>query len=495
MSDNEQEVAAESPIQERARLDKEDLKMMQTTGEKTMDEDHKDTMQCVALFLNSQVAKSEKAIQSKYGKTLIHTHGTAVLAVLRAVLTFDQNDIDFAMDALKSVVEASSALRKEQSLMSSFSGMIFGGSQKGKFGHLKSMNRLQKHAEVIYAESYLLKALLSLLTEGNMVTFVKEGLAIRQSYQIFKSCYKFLNNIVKEEGRDGLKKNGIDSHFISAVYLGMGSFNLMLSILPSKLLRVFEVIGFGGHRDFGMQCLALCANWQMDTKSPITKGIKQKEAVNFFSESMPVEDHPGTRRFICDIMLTMYHVLLSTMIQLPGCNIPKASQMINKNLEKYPESFMYFIFKGKVSQAARRLEDAISEFNTVIDKQKDWRQLAHVCFWDIGLSYGALGEWTKAGEYFDTLFKENKWSPAIYMYLKAVMLYTADPVKNIKEVEEMMTKVPTLLKKVAGKSIPLEVLYFNCRNSLQGNQENSLFKISVCCSQLTRSCTCGMDST
>jgi lipopolysaccharide biosynthesis regulator YciM len=145
------------------------------------------------------------------------------------------------------------------------------------------------------------------------------------------------------------------------------------------------------------------------------------------------------------------------MIQLPGCNIPKATEMINKNLTQFPDSFIYFMFKGKVSQSARQLEDSIKEFNTVVEKQNDWRQLAHVCFWDIGLCYAALGQWTKSAEYFEILYKENKWSPAIYLYLNAVMLYTADPVKNAKTVEEMMTKVPTLMKKVAGKSVPLEV--------------------------------------
>jgi tetratricopeptide (TPR) repeat protein len=457
MSDNE----AESPIHQRTSLDKDDIKTMQKTGEQTMDDDHNNTIECVAMFLNSQVTKSEQAMQIKYGKTLIHTHGTAVLAVLKAVMTFDQSDIDFAMETLRSVVDTSSALRKEQSMMSSFSGMIFRGGTKGKYGHLKTMSRLQKHAEVTYAESYLLKALLSLLTEGNMVTFMKEGLAIRQSYQIFKTCYKFLASIVKEEGKEGLKKNGIDSHFISAVYLGMGGFNLMLSILPEKLLRIFEVIGFSGHRDFGMQCLTLGAHWTMDTKSPNIKGLKKKEALDFFSDSIPVEVIPGTRRFMCDIMLTMYHVLLSTMIQLPGCNIPKAAEMIDKSLKKFPDSFIYLIFKGKVSQSRKQLEDSIKEFNTVVEIQKDWRQLAHVCFWDIGLSYAALGEWEKSAEYFDILHRENKWSPAIYIYLKAVMLYTANSVKHATDVEEMMTKVPTLTKKVAGKSVPLEVLIFD----------------------------------
>lgn len=360
------------------------------------------------------------------------------------------------MDALKNTVEAASFLRKEQSFINSFSGMMFGG-QKSKFANLQGMTRLERHAEVTFAEAHLLKALLSLITDSNMVAFLKEGLAIRQSYNIFKTCYKFLVSLSKN-GTQALIQNGVDSHFITSVYLGLGGFNLMLSILPARVLRIFEIIGFAGHRDFGMKCLALGANWPATIHpASVNNKKKTKEVVNFFSDEIPVESGPGTRKFMCDLLLSTYHVFLSTMIQLPGCNIPLATQMIQKNLNEHPQSFLYLIFKGNVSKSQRNLEQAIKEFNTVIDVQKDWRQLVHVCFWDIGICSAALGEWEKAAGYFDTLYLENKWSSSIYLYFKAVFLYTADKEKHKKQVGEMLKLVPTLTKKVAGKSIPLEV--------------------------------------
>jgi Protein of unknown function (DUF3808) len=102
-----------------------------------------------------------------------------------------------------------------------------------------------------------------------MVGFVREGLAIRQSYSIFKSCYKYLAWLLKEQTENKTAKTtdpnsdilgvfeeaGVDIHFIQSVYVGMGSFNLILSTIPARLLRIFEMIGFGGHRIFGMKCL------------------------------------------------------------------------------------------------------------------------------------------------------------------------------------------------------------------------------------------------
>lgn len=216
------------------------------------------------------------------------------------------------------------------------------------------------------------------------------------------------------------------------------------------------MIGFGGHRDFGMQCLALGASWPVQDICA-SDARKDKVAVNFFQSGLMVEKEPGTRRFLCDMMLSSYHIIMSTMIQLPGCNFPLATKMVAASISIHPDSFLYLIFQGKISQAERNIEKSIDELKKVVQVQKDWRQLAHVCFWDIGICYAAIAKWADAASYFDILYKENKWSKSIYLYLKACMLYTDDPKKNQKEVSEMMKQVPKYLKKVAGKSIPLEV--------------------------------------
>lgn len=454
------------------KADKNDFKSMDSSDDK-IESDVQEVVSAIRLFLDSRVNEAENECYNKYSKSLIHTHGTSVLGVLKAIMTFDEKDIDFAMESLKYDVEASSYLRKEQSMLSSFSGMFY-GAQKSKNDMIKTMTLQQKHAEVTYAESYLLKAILSILTESGMVTFMKEGLAIRHSYNIYKTCYKYLQSALKEEGEKWLSEN-VDNRFITSVYLGVGCFNLILSILPSKLLKLFEMIGFGGHRDFGMQCLSLGAAWSIketlnENKMPKSintlkmKSFKKKEATNFFVGGLKCEEEPGSRRFLCEIMLYSYHIFLSTMVQLPNCNFPLSERQLGKSLEKHPNSFLYLIFQGKVllinkvSQAERKIEKSIDEFKRVVQVQKDWRQLAHVCFWDIGISFGIIQQYEEAASYFDILLKENKWSKAIYSYLKGVMLYTADKEKHHAVIVESLSEIPNLVKKVAGKSLPLEVL-------------------------------------
>lgn len=335
---------------------------------------------------------------------------------------------------------------------------------------LKSMNRIQKHAEITYAEAYLIKAILFLITDPNMVGFVREGLAIRQSYATYKACYKYLASIVKEiqmqditsdvslTVSEALQKAGVDEHFIQSIYLGMGSFNLILSTIPSRLLRLFEFMGFGGNRGFGLKCLEIGANWPLSIETiDLTKTKKKrKECINFFPKGQAHLKGPGTRRFLCDLNLMLYHIALPSMIQIPGCNMPLARKILSENLASIPESFLYLFFEAKSLQAGGNPKGANEVLNKVVNVARDWRQLSHVCFWDMGMCYIALGDWENAANVFSILYEENKWSKAVYLYLKAICLYTLDEKKYLSTVTAMLKEVPTLCKKVAGKSIPLE---------------------------------------
>lgn len=68
--------------------------------------------------------------------------------MLKALMTFDKIDINYAVDSMKNNIEVSSSLRKEQSMTSTLSSMFFGGSQKSKISFIKGMNKVERHAEV-----------------------------------------------------------------------------------------------------------------------------------------------------------------------------------------------------------------------------------------------------------------------------------------------------------------------------------------------------------
>lgn len=458
-----EEIKATQEVKSTQRiLDKKDFKIIKENGIKNWKEEEKEVVAAIELFINSKVKQAEDMLLKKYGLTLLHTHGLGVLATLKGLMTFDPQDIAYAMDSMKNTANASSALRKEASLISSFSGMLFGGAQKNRIAVISSMTFMERQVELCHAESYLLKALLSILTDSNFTTFLKEGLAIRQSYATYKSCYKFLAKTFAQGGTAALLENKVDSVFITGVYMGIGGFNLILSLLPERLLKIFEFIGFSGQLEFGMQCLAIGGVWPLNellvaTNRPTPKKrLKQKKAIDFYSDELPKETGCGTRKFMCETILHIYHVVIAGMIPVPACNIPIARSMADRGLSEYPESFLFLMVRGKISQTQRELSQAVTQLQRVIDVQKDWRQLAHVCFWEMGISYAAAGKYQEAADYFGILLAENEWSKGIYAYIRAVLLYEVDKVKHKAEIADLLHKVPTYMKKIAGKSIPLE---------------------------------------
>ncbi|KAH9270740.1 hypothetical protein BASA83_007102 [Batrachochytrium salamandrivorans] len=478
LHDGKEEPPAFTPL----KLDKAKLRQIVTSSISSFEQDMIDTQSAVSLFLNSRVKDAESFLCAKYCKTLPHTLGYGVVLSLKSLMTLDRQDIDAAMDALRITVEVSQALRVEQSIVGSLTGFVFGGGRGGKDGcHFLKMTRVQRHAEVVFAEAYLLQAVLSLLTDTNMVAFVREGLNIRQAYSIFRSGFRFLERVWEEEGPEGLVTHQIDQQFINAVYHGVGVFNLVMSVLPAKLTSIFEMIGFDGNREFGTRCLELGANWpENNSQSPISangvteKGTKSLGASNTLSKKNSGKNKKancaiafrfpngkpavtGVRTFLCDLSLHMYHIVLSSMIQMPGCNVPLSRRVLADNLKIYPDSFLYLVLQSRLMQSESRPDLAIIQLNRVIEMQKDWRQLAHICYWDLGMSYAALGKWKEASDCYKTMYEESTWSPAIYLYLQGVCLYMHDAQGCKKEIDDMLKRVPKLCKRVAGKSIPLEV--------------------------------------
>ncbi|RKO86983.1 outer membrane protein Iml2/Tetratricopeptide repeat protein 39, partial [Blyttiomyces helicus] len=392
----------------------------------------------VSLFLDSRFSEAERLLKARSYRSLYHTLGYGVIGTIKALLTFEPQDVDAAMDALKAATDMASACRKEQGFVAGLASMVTGAGRGGRDGsNLKNMTSLQRHAELAYAEAYLLKAVLSLVTDTNMVAFVREGLNIRSAYAIYKGCYKFLEKTFEDEGSEGLERGGIDEHFVSGVLLGQGGFNLVLSMMPPRVLRLFEMIGFSGDREFALTRLEMGGGWPPTYRAAAAGG-------------------KGLRKFMCDLMLLMYHVILSSMVQLPDCNIPFAKRILEESLKNHPESFLFRTLRGRLFQTECHADLAVTEYRRVISLQKEWRQLVHICVWDMATCEAAQGHWAEATACYTTLFEESRWSKAIYRYVQAVMLYASDPEKNRDKVGEMLKEVPKLTQKIAGKSIPLE---------------------------------------
>lgn len=270
---------------------------------------------------------------------------------------------------------------------------------------------------------------------------------------MYRSLYKYMEH-VKTEKAAGREVRELDSHFISGVNFGLGCFNLMLSMLPSSLLKLVEFIGFSSDRNFGLSLLESQGGWESFHKDPQQPLPEQSEI------------RSGLRRQFCDMVLITYHTVISTFIPIPDADQLFSERLIQYNLTKYPSGVFFLYFSGRSFATRGLLDEAVLQFRKTIDIQREWRQLQHICYWELGLLFLMKAEWESAHECFEILSQESNWSKATYTYFSAVSLYEqAQDMTNEEEKEKAMIKVaalmqsiPKLTKKIAGKSIPVEVI-------------------------------------
>ncbi|ORZ21113.1 hypothetical protein BCR42DRAFT_459188 [Absidia repens] len=423
------------------KLDDEGLK----TEDQLLYEDIQQVHKALANFYDSKILEAEKLLAGRDGVYV--SLGKAFILFLKSMMTFDERDVQLTLDALKNAIQLSGSLRKKDGWMDSISSMWH---QKNTNLSLQNMTTMERHAELIHAEAYLLKALVNIIHDESVVSFVREGFNIRNSYNTYITLEKYIKFVQQEaaKGKD-VKKYGLDEHFTSGVCLGVGTFNIILSMLPASVIKVVEFIGFSVDRAHGLQVLSSAGGWD---------DLNNADGIG---ANKPME---GLRRQLCDMVLILYNIVLADLVPLSHVNLPLAQRILAYNIERYPSGVFFLYFDGRRLANHGNLDQAKQQYQMAIDTQKDWKQLQHMCYWDLGVIAFIQKEWQLAYNIYSLLKSESNWSQAAYNYLMAVSLYMqattqAEEEKKsalLKEVQELMEKVPTSKKKMAGKSIPME---------------------------------------
>lgn len=69
----------------------------------------------------------------------------------------------------------------------------------------------------------------------------------------------------RDEGPEDIS---IDKNFRSGMELGVGACNLLLSLMPDRLLSVTEIFGYKGDREAGLQLLMKAGGWVKGEREP-----------------------------------------------------------------------------------------------------------------------------------------------------------------------------------------------------------------------------------
>ncbi|KAJ2755625.1 hypothetical protein H4S06_003398 [Coemansia sp. BCRC 34490] len=413
------------------------------------------------------------------------------------------------------------------------------GISRPEWHTLRGMTPTQRHAELVHAEAHLMRAMLNVAMGDGVMALLREGWSVRSAYSTYRNCYAF----IQDAHASG---DTVDDHFVSGTYFGMGVFNIILSMLPARLLRFIELVGFSADRALGIELLYIASGWRTDKHTAPLMRPPPASAASL---------HPcgyGLRSEFCSLVLQIYHVFLCSDLFLDYPNLPLVEAVLGTCLQQHPGGLMYMYFEGRLLMARTRLHDAIARYTSLVhqgegavqnmhlaaaiysdpsatsaaedqlvselsklnvgatdedgeaDESSDissssttgeppmafgeaggvaskssknvgeWRQLQYLGYWERSLCLIALGRWLEAAEGFNTLRKENNWNKAVYTYALACCLWehhllafdrmppedsddlSAKQRSLLQIVCNLMHKVPTLKRKVAGKSIPIE---------------------------------------
>lgn len=370
----------------------------------------------VDLFFNNKYDEAWEVLKPWVGSSMYHSLGNAVFHFLEAVLTFEQQSIQRASSALKTSIDLCNYYRKKNTISESIGKIV----KKTNYDHYTPE---EIHAELCYADSLLLKALLTFIEDETLVSFIKAGFKIRACFSSYKECSNILHT-----------RNWADEshkiHFESGVRMGVGAFNLLISHLPTRIIKLLEFIGFSGSKETGLKELHLGYS--------LTDGI---------------------RHILSVMALLTYHLIALYVLSHSDGDLEFCEEILKSQLKLYPDGVWFLYFKGRLEFMRGNVSESNNWYIRSWKSQNVWPQFHHLCFWELMWTNSVLLDWNETYKYASLLLKESKWSRTIYGYQKSCVLLMVDEEptqEQQKEIDTIMKNIPKWKQRVAGKSLPME---------------------------------------
>ncbi|CAI5442073.1 unnamed protein product [Caenorhabditis angaria] len=369
------------------------------------------------LFMNNKFELAEERMAELYDKSMYHSMGYTCILFIKAVMTVDKKDMEKAADACKVSCEVIDRFRQKRTISES----LFGASAKGK-----KMTDEELHGELCYAQILLIRAILTFFHDDNFASFIKGALSIRTCYQTYKYCERLMNepSIWVDRNRK------VREQFESGTRMGLGTFSLMLSTLPSKVLRLLEVVGFSGDKGAGMRDLHHVSAMTHTLYSPLAKMI-----------------------------LLTWHLVACFVLGTGQPDLRVCHQILPGLSIMWPNGAIMLFMKARLLLVSGDIDSAIHYFNKSIESQSVYRQFHHGCFWELLFAHSYQRRWSHSANYAKKLMEESKWSRCVYTYMLCIFFAADESCSESKRNETiavLASKVDGYRLKIAGKSIPVE---------------------------------------
>ncbi|KAJ1472934.1 hypothetical protein T484DRAFT_1838245 [Baffinella frigidus] len=154
----------------------------------------------------------------------------------------------------------------------------------------------------------------------------------------------------------------------------------------------------------------------------------------------------GLRGPSAAFLLLTYHVLLQAFLCLPDemhIHISKSESILENIFAQFKDSAVFLFIKGRLLRLQNRLPESTETFKCVavpvlrcsktgdncntsvctetfkkcVAVQQDWRQLQHLCAYEIGWNTFTQGDFPASVEQWKILQAESKWSKSFYSWM------------------------------------------------------------------------------
>ncbi|XP_052250371.1 tetratricopeptide repeat protein 39C-like [Dreissena polymorpha] len=390
-------------------------------------------------LLNNQFEESlQLFLKHKEESPLMHA-GYSFVFFMQGLMSFEEELMDKALKALE---ETEKKCEVSDGFVKSIRKKFSSKKKRDKMSQISVEERIQR--QIVVGDSLLYQAIL-VFTGQDIPSYIKGGWLLRKAWKIYEKIYKEVTGL-REKSK--LKKSGSKSsvsdvsttskgsegpidgndneipsevldRLQGAVNFGYGTFQICISMIPPKILKVIEFLGFEGDRDVGLQCLNFACN----------------------SDSMNAP--------LATLGLLWYHTVLRPFFALDGANgydagCIEAEALIEAKVDSFPSSCLFLFFRGRIHRLRKQTDLSLKMYSDAYKAAGGQKELELMCLYEIGWCSLMQLNWREGLKAFTRLRQETKWSKCYYTYMEAVCL---GGMGDINGAFQLFKQVPGLLKK------------------------------------------------
>ncbi|VDL90769.1 unnamed protein product [Schistocephalus solidus] len=443
----------------------------------------------LTLFLDNKFQEAKETAKSMIDQSIYHAVSYGTMLHLQAAATLEAADLKMATDYIRYAVKLCNKYRRRVTVTETFSK----ATSKQKAAFYAAYTEDQAHAELCYSESLLQLVFLMVLQDEKLSTLIRSSIKLRECYRCYRTCWKIHTN--KDWGNSPSR-----AAFDCGVHMGVGAFNLLLSLLPSRVLSLLEIVGFSGNRDVGLKLLREGAKIRDGVRDPLCTLIIL--VYDLYATQM-IGIQPERQLHISKD--DAWHPMLADAVGGEEASALTEARLMLDNWSSAASGSAIFLFlAGRLELLSANFDPAEELFFQSIRTQSGFANYHHICYWELMWCYCVQGKWLQAMKYAERLACESKWSQATYRYLKAALIIqfmeeeakagcdiSGDRFASLKDrrltpvslsgyvinkeepkerdvsedadggtmalhVEKLLEGVPQMVQRIAGKSLPIE---------------------------------------